>query len=241
MIWPLSTRRSPCCFRALPLVAVSALVLGLAAAAPPRLAGQEAPGAVIRGVESLMAALQRADQRWRPRVEILPGGGTRYWYRRQPGDAPLTLPEIRRLIADPPSFATERLAIIKLLRALQQQGVVVRLERPRLVGAAGEWDPASRSLRIKPQVVNQGTRAFARVLNHEAIHVAQSCRGGSRGGKPAPLGLSQALPPSQAAVLDQPPYEHASAEQKALEREAYANQQDLTLGPVMLESYCRQC
>jgi hypothetical protein len=222
-------------------VAGAALLFGvIAATLPPRPGSRQAPAEGIGAVEPLLAELERADQQWRPRVERLPGGGTRYWYRRQPDEAPLSLAEIRRLVTHPPRFTAERLAITSLLTRLQAIGVVVRLEPPRLVGAAGEWDPAARTLRIKPQVVSQGSRALARVLNHEAIHVAQSCRGGSLGGRPVPLGLSQAIPASLAAALHDPPYQQAGAWQKALEREAYANQHDLGLGLVLLERHCRR-
>ena len=225
-----------------PFLVVAGLALlfgGIAATLAPQPEAEQRLAAGITAVEPLLAELERADQQWRPRVESLPGGGSRYWYRRQPDEAPLSLAEIRRLVTHPPRFTAERLAITSLLTRLQAIGVVVRLEPPRLVGAAGEWDPAARTLRIKPQVVSQGSRALARVLNHEAIHVAQSCRGGSLGGRPVRLGLSQVMPASLAAALHAPPYDQASDWQKALEREAYANQHDLGLGLVLLERHCR--
>lgn len=221
------------------VVAGAVLLFGvIAATLPPRPGPRQEPAEGIGAAEPLLAELERADRQWRPRVERLPDGGLRYWYRRQPDGTPLSLAEIRRLVTHPPSFAAERLAIISLLRRLQAIGVAVHLEPPRLAGAAAEWDPASRRVRIKPQVLSQGSRSFALVLNHEAIHVAQSCRGGSLGARPVPLGLSQVMPASLAAALHDPPYQQAGEWQKALEREAYANQHDLGLGLVLLEQHC---
>lgn len=57
-------------------------------------------------------------------------------------------------------------------------------------------------------------------------------------GRPVRLGLSQVMPASLAAALHAP-YDQASDWQKALEREAYANQHDLGLGLVLLERHCR--
>lgn len=221
------------------MVAGLALLFGgIAATLAPQPEAEQRPAAGITAVEPLLAELERADQQWRPRVEPLPGGGSRYWYRRQPDEAPLSLAEIRRLVTHPPRFTAERLAITSLLTRLQAIGVVVRLEPPRLVGAAGEWDPAARTLRIKPQVVSQGSRALARVLNHEAIHVAQSCRGGSLGGARCGWGCRRSCRLHWPQPCT-PPYDQASDWQKALEREAYANQHDLGLGLVLLERHCR--
>jgi len=190
------------------------------------------------GQQHVLDQLAIADQQWQPRAEPLPGGGTRYVYRRRPGDPELSIHQIKALMANPPTFARERQVIVRLWQQIEQRGVRVELSQPRKPGAAGEWDPARTTVRIKPQVVTKGSMEFARVLNHEAIHVAQSCMAGSPGAQPQLLGLPQQLPPALHHVLQYPTYAKASERERSLEREAYANQDQLDLGLSLLRLYC---
>lgn len=186
----------------------------------------------------LLQSLAVADQQWRPRTQALAGGGTRYVYRKRAGEPDLSLAEIKALIANPPRFEREREQIKALWRHLSVLGVRLTLEEPRKPGAAGEWDPRLRTLRIKSSVVGKGSAEFARVLNHEAIHVAQSCSGGSIGAMPRSLGLPEQLPQSLQTVLQQPTYAKSTARERQLEREAYANQHQLELGLTLLKIHC---
>lgn len=186
----------------------------------------------------VLQQLAIADQQWRPRAEPLPGGGTRYVYRKRPGDPDLSINQIKALMLNPPTFARERQVIDQLWRRLAQLGVSLELTQPRKLGAAGEWDPARATLRIKPTVVDKGSLEFARVLNHEAIHVAQSCQAGGPRAQPQPLGLPQQLPPQLRNVLQEPTYDRASEREQRLEREAYANQDQLELGLSLLSLHC---
>jgi len=188
--------------------------------------------------DRLLQQLAIADRQWWPRAEPLPGGGTRYVYRRRPGDPELTLAQIKELMRHPPTFAPERQRIAELRRALVVLGVRLELRQPQKPGAAAEWDPAAQAVRIKPAVVAKGSAEFARVLNHEAIHVAQSCRGGGIGAAPQPLGLSQQLPAQLQSVLQDPTYARASPRERELEREAYAHQDRLDLGLNLLSLHC---
>lgn len=187
----------------------------------------------------LFQALERADQRWLPRVELIPGVGKRYHYQRRQGEPPLSLEEVRRLLANPPSYRQERQAIADLLQQLERSGVTVVLRVPKQHGAAGEWNPRRGELRLRPDVVSKGTREFALVLNHEAIHVAQSCRSGALTARPRLLGLSRQVDERSRRHLSEPLYAKASAEQRKLEEEAYANQANLNLGGQLLSQHCR--
>ena len=187
----------------------------------------------------LFSQLDAGDRDWQPRAVPIPGGGTRYTYKHVAGDPPLSLDQIKALILSPPTFAAERNAISQLLRELRLAGAQVVLGQPRKQGAAGEWEPRRRMLRIRPDVPGKGSREFARVLNHEAIHVAQSCRNGSVQAMPALLGISRAVDPRQLRNLAAPIYANASPRERALEEEAYANQGDLSQGLRGLLMYCR--
>ena len=121
---------------------------------------------------------------------------------------------------------------------LAKAGVRLELSQPRKPGAAGEWDPAARTMRIQPRVVAKGSVEFARVLNHEAIHVAQSCSNRGLRSRPRPLGLPSALPDHLTGVLNESAYSKASEQERQLEREAYANQTRLSLGAQLVRRHC---
>ncbi len=220
-----------------PLAALAGQVTDLITG-PPRPRPEDAPLTAERDA-SLYGQLDAADQRWRPRAEVLPGGRIRYSYRRRRSDPPLSIEQIKLLMRYPPSFEQERAAIGGLMAALRSRGVLVVLGPPRKPGAAGEWEPRAGLLRIRPDVPGQGSRQFAQVLNHEAIHVAQSCRNGHLRARPMPLGLSRQVDAEAQRHLQEPIYAHASPRERALEEEAYANQARLELGIQLLEANCR--
>ncbi|MCT0198251.1 hypothetical protein KQ313_00895 [Synechococcus sp. CS-1325] len=207
------------------------------APAPPR------PGDVVvasADLAPLLNSLRLADQSWRPRAIPLPGGGFRYLYKRRADDPLLTVEQIKQRLLNPPEFRSERLAITTLIPALERVGVRIVLGPPIKRGAAAEWDPPARTIRIQPGVVSNGSVEFARVLNHEAIHVAQSCRRGGPAAQPQLLGLSNQLDVQSQRHLGDPVYASASPLERALEREAYANQHRLELGIALLGKECRQ-
>ncbi|EDY39022.1 conserved hypothetical protein [Cyanobium sp. PCC 7001] len=208
-------------------------------ATEPLTARQGPTGLVGIDEASLLRELEVADAAWIPRAERLPDGRTRYHYQRRVGEPQLSLAEIRRRIADPPRFHSEQAAISQLIGVLGQAGVRIQLAQPRKSGAAAEWDPGARTLRIKPKVMASGSSEFAQVLNHEAIHVAQSCSRGNVRAAPRLLGLNTSLPPHLNRVLAEAVYASASPEVKLLEREAYANQHQLDLGARLVRQHCR--
>jgi hypothetical protein len=222
---------------------------------PPPLDPALRPLALLEG--GLMQRLDHGDRDWIPRAEPLPEGGTRYMYRRRPGDPELSLAQIRALIAQPPSHAPERRAIVDLLTTLEQVGAGVGLIEPIKTGAAAEWDPRARTIRVRPDVPDQGSLEFARVLNHEAIHVAQSCAAGGVASPPRPLGLVAASEqphdtrvhggetgnpepsdPSAFRQLQDPLYADLSPSEQRMEKEAYALQNRLDLGVKLLRIQC---
>ncbi|WP_087066875.1 hypothetical protein [Cyanobium sp. NIES-981] len=248
--------------RPLPAIAALAVAVGLGVALvplrrlwPEPLAGG-LPAEVLRATEpltsmaapaglvgideaSLLRELEAADAAWTPQAEQLPDGSIRYHYQRRSGEPRLSLAEIRRRMADPPSFHAEQAAIRQLIGVLGLAGVRIQLSQPRKPGAAAEWDPGARTLRIKPKVMGAGSSDFAQVLNHEAIHVAQSCSRGSVRAAPRLLGLDTRLPAHLGGVLSEAVYASASSDVKQLEREAYANQHRLDLGARLVRQHCR--
>ena len=214
------------------------MLLGACLASVPARPTAQAAGLLPEQEAALLQQLATADRQWLPRAETLPSGAVRYHYRRRANEPKLSVAELRALIANPPSFGAERLAIGELLTVLAKAGVRLELSQPRKPGAAGEWDPAARTMRIQPRVVAKGSVEFARVLNHEAIHVAQSCSNRGLRSRPRPLGLPSALPDHLTGVLNESVYSKASEQERQLEREAYANQTRLSLGAQLVRRHC---
>ena len=214
------------------------VLLGACLASVPARPTAQAAGLLPEQEAALLQQLATADRQWLPRAETLPSGAVRYHYRRRANEPKLSVAELRALIANPPSFWAERLAIGELLTVLAKAGVRLELSQPRKPGAAGEWDPAARTMRIQPRVVAKGSVEFARVLNHEAIHVAQSCSNRGLRSRPRPLGLPSAVPDHLTGVLNESLYSKASEQERQLEREAYANQTRLSLGAQLVRRHC---
>ena len=203
----------------------------------PTLEPHEQPTALLEG--DLFEDLAAADRQWIPRAEHLPDGSIRYHYKRRLGDPELSIGELRHRMHHPPNHDAERMDIQELLKTLQQANVRLLVANPKKPGAAGEWDHASRTLRVDPTVLDKGTVEFAKVLNHEAIHVAQSCAAGALRAPPRLLGLPTRVDSEVADQLNDPLYAGASTEERRMELEAYANQHLLSIGDELIRAHCR--
>jgi hypothetical protein len=186
----------------------------------------------------LFAQLEEGDRRLLPRLQRLPDGRLRVVYRRRSGDPPLSFPALQALMRNPPRWDQEKTTIRVLLARLRDLGVRLEIGQTRKAQAAGEWQPRLGVVRIRPDIPLRGSQEFAKVLNHEAIHVAQSCRAGGVRSIPVPLGIQRPLRPQDQAVLAQPIYSNQPPAVQRLEAEAFGLQHDLTAGPGMLERYC---
>jgi hypothetical protein len=186
----------------------------------------------------LFAQLEEGDRSWLPQRQRLADGRVHYLYKRRNGEPQLSPQQLEALLRDPPRFERERAVIRTLLAQLRHLGVRVDLQPPRQPSASGEWNPRTATVRVRADVPSGGSRLFALVLNHEAIHVAQSCQGGGVRRSPVPLGLPRSLGPQERKLLADPAYRQASPRVLHLEQEAFANQANLALGPSLLSSRC---
>jgi hypothetical protein len=189
--------------------------------------------------DNIFAILSQADRDWLPKAEELVDGGVRFSYKRRPGDPEMTVAELRAMMDSPPTYEAEQQAIRSLLASLQAAGVRLSIEPPRKQGAAAEWDHIRGTLRIDPGVLRKGTVDFARVLNHEAVHVAQSCAAGHLRARPQKLGLDRRMAPELAAHLQEPLYQDTNSDERVLEEEAYATQNRLGSGEDLIKEFCR--
>ena len=210
------------------------------ASAPIQLAGL--PDFLEIGVANqrlVLDVLHQNDRQWQPRLVVNHQGLQEYTYRQRPGAPELSLKDIKALLRSPPDYTSDVESIKNLLSALDRYGVTVVIAEPNRIGASGEWNPRRGEMRISHLVVKRGTQAFRRVLNHEAIHTAQSCAGGSIRSRPKPLGLSRRLDKTAIRHLQSEIYADLTSIDRRLEEEAYANQEDPEIGALLLKVHCR--
>jgi hypothetical protein len=84
---------------------------------------------------------------------------------------------------------------------------------------AGNWDPNTGTMKLRTG--NFTYEQYLLTLNHEAIHMAQSCRANSIKGNPLPIGLAitaEGLSKLEPYRSTNPSYYHSQ-----VEREAYSN------------------
>lgn len=193
----------------------------------------------VTNQRQVLEVLAQNDRQWQPRLVVRDDGRREYTYRL-PKDVPeLSLSKIQALLRSPPDYSKDAESITTLLTAFNRYGVTVVIAEPNVSGASGEWNPRRGELRISHSVVSKGTRSFRRVLNHEAIHVAQSCFGGSIRSRPRALGLSRGIDTQAMLHLNGPVYAGITSSHRLLEEEAYANQDELMLGALLLDVHCR--
>lgn len=190
--------------------------------------------------EDLISQLEVADLQWRPQEEILADGSTRYLYKRREGEPDLSVAELQSMMKSPPTYQQERQHITELLRALKRAGAKVLIEPTVKEGAAAEWDHRTSTLRIQPKILLNGSVDFLRVLSHEAIHVAQSCKAGTLRSKPEPLGINVANRNDILKNLNDPVYSDASPWEQVLEKEAYAAQDYPSIVEYHLVKECKE-
>lgn len=187
----------------------------------------------------VLDVLAQNDRQWQPRLVVNHQGLQEYTYRKRSGAPEFSLKDIQALLRSPPDYASDVESIKNLLSALDRYGVTVVIAEPNRIGASGEWNPRRGEMRISHLVVKRGTQAFRRVLNHEAIHTAQSCAGGSIRSRPKPLGLSRRLDKTAIRHLQSEIYADLTSIDRRLEEEAYANQEDPEIGALLLKVHCR--
>lgn len=102
---------------------------------------------------------------------------------------------------------------------LESLGIEVVVGDPSIDGASAEWDSSSRTMTISSETMEQGSAAVLQAMNHEAVHVAQSCSAGGVGSGGAALGIGTSG--EAALALQHEVYEGVSEEEKLMEMEAY--------------------
>ena len=191
-----------------------------------------------KNIDVLIKILRDSDKRLLP-VKVIDSKGTvSYKYTLFEGEKKLNLKEIKNLIKNPPKNEIEIEFLKRTINMLNNSRVNVFLEKPKIIGASAEWDYKEKTIRFNPKIIKSGTKAFVKSLNHEIIHVIQSCIGGGFKKKPTLIGLKINDKNKIDKILENPIYKNLSYYQYKLELEAYSYQNDLTFFKKTFKKYC---
>jgi hypothetical protein len=167
-----------------------------------------------------------------------PLGQVSYRYSLREGEAKKNEAELKKLLETSRQNENYTRKIYRLLDTLSSHGVSVVIGEPLKKGASGEWDPSMQVLRLSPKSLTMGSEVILEILNHESVHVAQSCKGGGINYRPQPLDL----PLSPARITSKPlksdVYSSISAVQRRLEQEAYSYEYSNRAARTLLAEHC---
>lgn len=190
-------------------------------------------------VNELIKILRQYDKNFIPKKIIYPNGKISYKYNFIEGEQKLTLNEIKNIIRNPPENRFETEFIKNSVIMLNNADINIILEKTKIIGASAEWEYKNKIVRFNPRIMKLGTRAFAKAMNHEIIHIIQSCLGGNFKKEPVLIGLK--INNKKKIVkryLNNPIYTDISKDIYELEVEAYSYQDNLNFSPKAFTKYC---
>ena len=136
----------------------------------------------------------------------------------------------------PVASLTADATIAGQISTLEGLGIEVVVGDPSIDGASAEWDAGSRTMTISANTMQQGSGAVLQAMNHEAVHVAQSCKAGGVGTGGVALGIGTSGAAAQA--LQHEVYEGVSAEEQQMELEAYTLTNQAGAGVAAAVQHC---
>jgi predicted SprT family Zn-dependent metalloprotease len=175
-----------------------------------------------QGFNVAMEEIRKGDDKHQAKLEIGELGQVSYRYYRKEGEVAKTAKELDEQVRNGREFWASQQKLAQLLTSLTDLNVLVVVGEPRLKGAAGEWDPSSQTIRIAPSALSQGSEAVRKILNHEAIHVAQSCHNGGINYKPKSLNVELSPAKIYRRQLGSDIYSQIGEKTKLIETEAYS-------------------
>ncbi len=159
------------------------------------------------------------------------------WWIKTPADVELLIDQATKFDREAVDLSVHR-TIRELIPRLQDNGVRLLITDKVMEHAAGEWDPGSAEIRIRPSTVSMGSRVLAEALAHEAAHVAQSCRAGGLGRNSEPMGIQVNAAEVFKHQLGSPLYKGESSS-KAIELEAYSVGANPPWAIQLLDHFCK--
>ena len=206
-----------------------------------RLSIEEVNIATNYGFKTASLLMDRGDNKIRPQVIIDDLGTKRYRYIATKGEKSKTREQVERDAEEiEKTISTSRKRTKNLLKMLRDVGVTVAIGNPGKAGAAAVWSPRIQTIKISREMMEEGSQAVLRVLNHEGIHVAQSCKNGGINYKPIPLGLKLSPTEIYKTQIGSKIYEKSSKKVKKLEKEAYSYEFSNRATIYLLKKECEQ-
>jgi len=166
--------------------------------------------------------IKKGDDKHQAKLSIGELGQVSYKYYRKEGEAKKTAAELDKLVENKKNYQQTQRKLAELITTLTELDVLVVLGKPKLKGAAAEWDPNSQTMRIAPNSLENGSDSVLRILNHEAVHVAQSCQNGGINYKPKALGVELSPTTIYSRQLGSDIYSQIGEKTKRIEAEAYS-------------------
>tara|TARA_Y100001968_G_scaffold333428_1_gene396208 strand:- start:4650 stop:5423 length:774 start_codon:yes stop_codon:yes gene_type:complete len=184
----------------------------------------------------LFNILATADHVNSPKKYLNQDGSIYYIYKKNKFAKNLSPAKIKQIINNPPNLKKYRDYISSVLSVIRDLNIEVRIKTSGHYSA--QWLPMLSIVQINSDAFSQGTIEFAKLLNHESIHIAQSCKAGGLNYKPQLIGLKSEINNKIQYYLSHKIYKNISLYERNLEVEAYSNQDDLKLGIVLIKKYC---
>ena len=189
-------------------------------------------------IDFVLRLLKKADKRNAPKMQINSDSSKSIIYKKSNFERELSQNELINLINNPLTFYEEQKFVKEALKFLNQLGISIFLLDLNDKKGSAYWSPEKQIIKIDSKTLNAGTLTFAKILNHEMIHVAQSCKGGSINSFPKLIGLNEKLNEEKNYLLSSEVYKHLPKSQISLEKEAYSYQDNLSAGKYLINKYC---
>ena len=207
---------------------------------PRRLQEDEIDIATNYGFKTAKMMMDKGDHKFRPEVMIDSLGNKSYKYKLKKGEQAKTPKQIEEYAIKMKKEITIYRETIKfLLKELKDIGVTVAIGDPRKSDAAAVWIPKKQTIKISPIKMEQGSLAVLRVLNHEAIHVAQSCKNGGINYRVTPLGVNISPRKIYNTQIKSKIYSNARSDIKKAEKEAYSYEYSSQSAIYFINKYCK--
>ncbi len=189
-------------------------------------------------LNNLRINLYKADKKLTPKLINNNNGSSFYSYIKKPGEAKISLEEIKeRVLLGPNFYKKHREDVINLLIKINELKINNKLSYIDS-GALGLWIPSKETIVIDYRVIEMGSPTFLDVLSHEAIHLAQSCFSGSRNKFPRRIGLPLEYSKDLNLNLAHNLYSSEPEEVMNLEREAFTYSKVEGLAIKLLNKFC---
>ena len=189
-------------------------------------------------IDLVLRLLKKADKINAPRIVTNPDSSKSIIYKKSNFQKELSQKELMYLIKNPRNFNREQNFVKEALNILNHLGVLVFLLDLKDEKGSAYWLPEKQIIKIDIKTLNAGSLTFAKILNHEMIHVAQSCKGGAINSFPRLIGINEKMNEEKSYLLSTEVYKHLSSYQISLEKEAYSYQDNLSAGKYLINEFC---